>query len=244
MKLIICKNYDEMSAAAAAIVAEAMKADPACVLGLATGSTPVGMYKKLIEMNQAGEIDFSGITTVNLDEYYPISPENDQSYRYFMNQNLFDHVNIDKTRTFVPDGQATDPAAACEAYEEIVAKVGPAAVQVLGIGQNGHIGFNEPDAALEVKTHVTGLTESTIKANARFFASEADVPTKALTMGIGTILNAKKIIILANGAAKHEAVAKMLEGKLDTSCPASMLNLHADVTVICDEAAYKPADRG
>ena len=238
MNLIICKNYDEMSAAAAAIVADAMKADPACVLGLATGSTPVGMYKKLIEMNAAGEIDFSKVTTVNLDEYYPISPENDQSYRYFMNENLFNHVNIDKTRTFVPDGMAADPAAACEAYEAIVAKVGPAAVQVLGIGQNGHIGFNEPDTALEVRTHVTGLTESTIKANARFFASEADVPTQALTMGIGTILNAKKIIILANGAAKHDAIAKMLAGKLDTSCPASMLNLHADVTVICDEAAY------
>ena len=155
-----------------------------------------------------------------------------------MNENLFNHVNIDKARTFVPDGQASDPVAACEAYEETVASVGAADIQVLGIGQNGHIGFNEPDAALEVKTHVTGLTESTIKANARFFASEADVPTKALTMGIGTILGAKKIIILANGAAKHEAVSKMLAGKLDTSCPASMLNLHNDVVVVCDEAAY------
>ncbi len=238
MKLIICKNYDEMSAAAAEIVADVMKAKPACVLGLATGSTPVGMYKKLIEKNCAGEIDFSNVTTVNLDEYYPISPDNDQSYRYFMNENLFNHVNIDKTRTFVPDGQAADPHGACESYEEIVANVGPADIQVLGIGQNGHIGFNEPDSALEVRTHVTGLTESTIKANARFFASEADVPTKALTMGIGTILGARKIIILANGAAKHAAVAKMLEGKLDTSCPASMLNLHADVVVVCDEAAY------
>ena len=238
MKVIICKNYDEMSAAAADIVAKVMKSDPACVLGLATGSTPVGMYQKLIEMNKAGEIDFSGVTTVNLDEYYPISPENDQSYRYFMNENLFDHVNIDKTRTFVPDGQAADPAAACDAYEEIVAKVGAADVQVLGIGQNGHIGFNEPAQALELRTHVTDLTESTIKANARFFASEADVPTKAMTMGIGTIMNAKKIIILANGVAKHAAVAKMLEGKLDTSCPATMLNLHRDVTVICDEMAY------
>ena len=238
MKLIVCKDYDEMSAAAADILAGVMKANPACVLGLATGSTPVGMYKKLIEMNKAGEIDFSGVTTVNLDEYYPISPENDQSYRYFMNENLFDHVNIDKTRTFVPDGQAADPAAACDAYEEIVAKVGAADVQVLGIGQNGHIGFNEPAQALELRTHVTDLTESTIKANARFFASEADVPTKAMTMGIGTIMNAKKIIILANGVAKHAAVAKMLEGKLDTSCPATMLNLHRDVTVICDEMAY------
>ena len=238
MKLIICKNYEEVSAAAAEIVADVMKANPACVLGLATGSTPVGMYKKLIEKNAAGEIDFSAVTTVNLDEYYPISPDNDQSYRYFMNENLFNHVNIDKTRTFVPDGQASDPVAACEAYEETVASVGAADIQVLGIGQNGHIGFNEPDAALEVKTHVTGLTESTIKANARFFASEADVPTKALTMGIGPILGAKKIIILANGAAKHEAVSKMLAGKLDTSCPASMLNLHNDVVVVCDEAAY------
>ena len=238
MKLIVCKNYDEISEVAANILADVMKANPACVLGLATGSTPVGMYKKLIEKNRAGEIDFSSVTTVNLDEYYPIAPDNDQSYRYFMNENLFDHVNIDKTRTFVPDGMAADPVAACDAYEKIVASVGTADVQVLGIGQNGHIGFNEPDAALEVKTHVTDLTESTIKANARFFASEADVPTKALTMGIGTILNAKKIIILANGAAKHAAVAKMLEGKLDTSCPASMLNIHSDVTVICDEAAY------
>ena len=160
MKLIVCKNYEEMSAAAAQVVAEVMKADPTCVLGLATGSTPVGMYKKLIEMNKAGEIDFSKVTTVNLDEYYPISPDNDQSYRYFMNQNLFDHVNIDKSRTFVPNGMADDPAAACEAYEETVASVGAAAIQVLGIGQNGHIGFNEPDSALEVRTHVTDLTES------------------------------------------------------------------------------------
>ena len=239
MKLIVCKNYEEMSEVAANILADVMKAKPACVLGLATGSTPVGMYKKLIEKNAAGEIDFSAVTTVNLDEYYPISPDNDQSYRYFMNENLFNHVNIDKTRTFVPDGMAADPVAACEAYEETVAAVGAADIQVLGIGQNGHICFNEPAEALEVKTHVTGLTESTIKANARFFATEADVPTKALTMGIGTILGAKKIIILANGAAKHEAVSKMLAGKLDTSCPASMLNLHADVTVICDEAAFR-----
>ena len=239
MELIICENYEKMSARAAAIVADVIKGNPACVLGLATGSTPVGMYRKLIEMNKTGEIDFSQVTTVNLDEYYPISPDNDQSYRYFMNVNLFDHVNIDKSRTFVPDGTATDPDEACAAYETLVKQVGPADIQVLGIGQNGHIGFNEPADALEVATHVTGLTESTIQANARFFASVDDVPTKALTMGIGTILSAKKIIILANGAAKAHAVAKMLEGTLDTSCPASMLNLHADVTVICDEAAMK-----
>lgn len=237
MKTIVCKTYEEMSACAAEIIADVMKKNPACVLGLATGSTPVGTYKELICKYRAGEIDFSNVTTVNLDEYYPISPENDQSYRYFMNANLFDHVNVDKAKTYVPDGTAADPDEACVAYEALVSKVGPADIQVLGIGQNGHIGFNEPDSALEVATHVTGLTESTIQANARFFDTVEDVPTKALTMGIGTILSAKKIIILANGAAKANAVAKMLEGKLDTSCPASMLNLHADVTVICDEAA-------
>ncbi len=236
MQLIVCKNYEEMSTVAADIVADVVKAKPACVLGLATGSTPVGMYRRLVEKNTRGEIDFARVVTVNLDEYYPIAPTNDQSYRYFMNENLFDHVNIDKANTYVPDGMASDPHAACEAYEATVDRVGPADIQVLGIGQNGHIGFNEPADALEVRTHVTGLTESTIRANARFFASESEVPTKALTMGIGTILGAKKIIILANGAAKHEAIAKMLEGRLDPSCPASMLNLHKDVVVICDEA--------
>ncbi len=237
MKLIVCKNYDDLSAAAAELVAGVIRENPTCVLGLATGSTPVGLYRGLIDRYNRGELDFSGVTSVNLDEYYPIAPDNDQSYRYFMNQNLFDHVNIDKAKTYVPDGLAADPDAACEAYEAIVARVGAADIQVLGIGQNGHIGFNEPADALEVKTHVTGLTESTIKANARFFASEADVPTKALTMGIGTILGAKRIVILASGASKQDAVAKLLAGKLDTSCPASMLNLHSDVTVICDEAA-------
>ncbi len=237
MNVIVCKNYEEVSAKAAELMADVMKEKHACVLGLATGSTPIGMYKELIKKNQAGEIDFSAVTTVNLDEYYPIAPDNDQSYRYFMNHQLFDHVNIDKSKTFVPNGMAADPDAACRAYEDIVASVGQVDIQVLGIGQNGHIGFNEPDDALYVPTHVTDLTESTIKANARFFASEADVPTKALTMGIGTILKAKKIIILANGASKKDAVAAMLTGKLSCHCPASMLNLHPDVTLICDEAA-------
>ena len=237
MNVMVCKNYEEVSARAAEIMAEVMRGKPNCVLGLATGSTPVGMYQNLIKMNQAGEIDFSQVTTVNLDEYYPIAPDNDQSYRYFMNHQLFDHVNIDKANTYVPDGMAADPETACREYEDIVERVGQVDIQVLGIGQNGHIGFNEPDEALYVPTHVTALTESTIKANARFFASEADVPTKALTMGIGTILKAKKIIILATGASKKQAVAAMLAGKLTCSCPASMLNLHPDVTLICDDDA-------
>lgn len=237
MKVIVCKDYQEMSAVAAHMVADVMKNKPNAVLGLATGSTPVGMYQQLAEMNRLGEIDFSEVTTVNLDEYYPISPENDQSYRYFMNHNLFDHVNVDKFRTYVPDGSAEDPVKACTDYEEILACVGQVDIQVLGIGQNGHIGFNEPAEALEVPTHVTELTESTVKANARFFDTEADVPTRALTMGMGTILKARKIIIMANGAAKRSAVTTMLEGKLTTACPASLLNLHEDVTLICDQDA-------
>lgn len=237
IKVISCKTYDEMSEKAAALVADVMKVKKDCILGLATGSTPVGMYRELIRMYRAGEIDFSDVTTVNLDEYYPIAPDNDQSYRYFMNVNLFDHVNVDKTRTYVPDGTAIDPDAACAAYEATLAALGTVDVQILGIGQNGHIGFNEPSDTLEVPTHVTALTASTIHANARFFASEAEVPTRALTMGMGTILRAKKIIVLANGAAKREAVTTMLAGKLTTACPASLLNLHPDVTVICDEAA-------
>lgn len=237
IKVIKCENYEEMSRAAADIVAAVMKKKPNAVLGLATGSTPVGMYRILADMNKAGEIDFSDVTTVNLDEYYPISPDNDQSYRYFMNDNLFDHVNIDKARTYVPDGSAKDPDEACRLYEKTLKKVGKVDIQVLGIGQNGHIGFNEPAKTLEVLTHVTKLTKSTIQANARFFASESDVPTKALTMGMGTILRARKIIIMANGAAKKDAVAVMLKGGLNTSCPASLLNLHDDVTLICDKAA-------
>lgn len=237
IQVIKCKDYEEMSRTAAAIVAEIVKQRPDAVLGLATGSTPVGTYRELIRMYEAGELSFSRVTTVNLDEYYPISPDNDQSYRYFMNHNLFDHVDLDKAHTYVPDGNAADPEEACRRYEETLAAVGQADVQLLGIGQNGHIGFNEPADSLAVETHVTGLTESTIRANARFFASEAEVPTRALTMGIGSILRAKKILILANGAAKREAVAAMLAGGLTTACPASFLNLHPDVTLICDGAA-------
>ena len=238
MKVIVCKNYEEVSEKSAEIVASVMKGNPNAVLGLATGSTPEGMYAKLVEMNQKGEIDFSGITTVNLDEYYPISPDNDQSYRYFMNKNLFDHVNIDKAKTNVPNGAAPDGNAEAERYEAYVRSLGGADIQVLGIGRNGHIAFNEPDTELVPVTHVTSLTEDTIDANARFFASAADVPTHALTMGMGTILSAKKIIILANGKNKHDAVMQMLRGTVTTSCPASFLNLHDDVVLVCDEACY------
>lgn len=238
MKIIVCKNYDEMSAKAAEVVAAQITLKPDCLLGFATGSTPVGMYTKLAEMNKAGKIDFAEVKTVNLDEYYPIDPSNDQSYRYFMDQNLFDSINIDKANTHVPNGQAEDVEAEGDRYEALIASLGGIDLQVLGIGRNGHIGFNEPGAVLHNNTHMTGLTANTINANARFFASEDDVPKHALTMGIGTILRAKKIIILINGKNKHEAFKKMLDGQLDPTCPASMLNVHTDVTVFVDEEAY------
>ena len=238
MQFIVCDSYDEMSRAGAEIIADLMKAKPACILGLATGSTPVGMYRELIRKNRDGEIDFAAVETYNLDEYYPITPDNDQSYRYFMNKNLFDEVNIDKAKTHVPNGAAADAEAACREYDAAYAKTGGADIQVLGIGQNGHIAFNEPEEALTVGTHVTGLTEDTIKANSRFFASIEDVPTRALTMGMGSIMMAKKIILLANGKNKHAAIAAMLDDKVTTAIPATLLKLHPDVVVICDKEAY------
>ena len=239
MKIICCNDYAEMSRVGAGMVAEIVKNKPDCVLGLATGSTPEGLYAELISMYERGELDFSAVTTVNLDEYYPITPDNSQSYRYFMNTKLFDHVNIDKANTHVPNGNASDAAAEAARYEAFVRGLGGADIQVLGIGRNGHIAFNEPAQALHPATHVTGLTADTIDANARFFESIDQVPTKALTMGMGTILSAKKIIILANGKGKHEAIKAMLAGTVSTSCPASFLNLHADVTLICDHDAYE-----
>lgn len=238
MKLIISKTYDEMSEKAARIVAAAVTLKPDCVLGLATGSTPVGMYTKLAEKNKAGKVDFSAVRTYNLDEYYPIDASNDQSYRYFMDKNLFDNINIDKKNTHVLCGKASDPAAECAAYDAEIEAVGGIDLQVLGIGRNGHIGFNEPGEKLIAATHLTGLTESTIDANARFFEDRNDVPRHALTMGMKPILSAKKIIILINGKNKHEALMGLLSGEITTSNPATLLNLHPDVTVLCDEEAY------
>ncbi len=239
MKVIVCKDYQEMSAKAADFVAAEISKKPNMVLGLATGSTPVGMYDELAEKCSRGEISFAGVRTVNLDEYYPIEPTNDQSYRYFMDQHLFDRVDIDKNNTNVPDGTAKDPAAEGKRYEALIDELGGADVQVLGIGQNGHIGFNEPADALVLDTHVTDLTENTIKANSRFFASEKEVPRQALTMGMGSIFKAKKIILLVNGANKKEALATVLSGALTTAVPATLLNLHPDVTLFCTGDAVK-----
>ena len=238
MQVIICKDYEEMSKRGARIIASQLILKPDSVLGLATGSTPVGMYSILGELCAKGEIDFSRVSSYNLDEYYPISPDNPQSYKYFMEENLFSKVNIDRARTHIPSGNSADPEKECKEYDELVAASGGVDIQVLGIGQNGHIGFNEPDDALITGTHVTSLTESTIKANARFFDSIDEVPTKALTMGMATILKAKKILLLANGKAKHDAVKELLNDKINTQIPATLLKLHSDVILICDKEAY------
>lgn len=238
MKLYICKDYDAMSAKAADVVASVITLKPDCILGLATGSTPVGMYQKLAEMNKAGKLDFSEVKTYNLDEYYPIKPTNDQSYRYFMDKNLFDNINIDKANTHLLNGEAVDTDAECAAYDKAIEAAGGIDIQVLGIGNNGHIGFNEPDSELVAATHKTGLTESTIQANSRFFASADEVPRHALTMGMAPIMKARRIIILISGKNKHEVLMGLLSGKITTQNPATMLNMHPDVTIVCDEDAY------
>lgn len=238
MKITVVKNYEEMSVEAAKYIADTLNAKPDCVLGLATGDTPIGMYKNLVKMYKDGKLDFSKAHSVNLDEYYPITPDNDQSYRYFMNYHLFDHVNIDKANTNVPDGTAKDVEAHCKEYEARIDALGGIDIQVLGIGRNGHIGFNEPDDELIKGTHLTELTKSTIEANSRFFASEEEVPKHALTMGIESVFKARKILLVVSGANKAEAVRAMVKGNISTKCPASLLCLHPNVVLICDEAAY------
>jgi len=238
IQTIVCENYSEMSARCAEIFAEQIRKKPDSILGLATGSTPIGTYENLCKLYEDGKLDFSKVISFNLDEYYPISPENDQSYRYFMQENLFDKINIDPNNTHVPRGNCADPAEECAYYDRAIEEAGGIDLQLLGIGVNGHIAFNEPEEELTAATHLTSLTESTIEANSRFFASADDVPRHALTMGIGSILRARKIVILASGANKHDAVQKLLSGKISTMCPASVLNLHADTILICDKAAY------
>ena len=231
------RDYKDMSRKAANIISAQIIMKPNCVLGLATGSSPVGAYKQLIERYNEGDLDFSQVTSINLDEYKGLSPENEQSYRYFMNTNLFDHVNIDKSRTFVPDGLESDSEKACSSYNEIIHAQGTIDLQLLGIGRNGHIGFNEPDTIFEKETHCVNLTESTIEANKRFFASEKDVPRQAYTMGIKTIMQAKKILVLVNGENKADAVKESFFGPITPVVPASILQLHNDVIVVADEDA-------
>lgn len=235
MEFIVCKDYDEMSAKAAEVFAAQIKAEPCTILGLATGSTPLGLYGNLANMG----LDFSKVKTFNLDEYYPISPENDQSYRYFMNKNLFDRINIDKANTHVPNGLAEDPDAEGAAYDKAIKEAGGIDIQLLGVGNNGHVGFNEPDEFLIAGTHRTDLTQSTIKANSRFFEKESDVPTQALTMGMSSIMNARKVVFLISGKNKHDVLKLMMEGKITTACPATLLLGHPNCIVFCDKEAFE-----
>lgn len=239
MRLIVTKNYDEMSKVAAHEMAEDIKSNPEIVLGLATGGTPVGMYKELIRMYNEGELDFSRTTSINLDEYVGLSGEHDQSYRYFMNTNLFNHININKEKTFVPNGLAENVEEECKSYDARIQEMGGIDLQLLGLGANGHIGFNEPGESLSVGTHLTDLKESTIEANARFFDSIDDVPREAITMGLGGIMKAKKIMVIASGEGKAEVVEAMMSGKITTEIPATMLQMHRDVVLIVDEDAAK-----
>ncbi len=241
MRVIIVKTKEEMGKVAARMVAEEMKLRPShFVLGLATGSTPLSLYQELIRMNKKEKLDFSRVTTFNLDEYVGLKPTHSQSYRHFMNKNLFDHININKKFTYVPDGMAKDINAFCEQYERMIAAVGGIDYQVLGIGSNGHIGFNEPGSSLGSLTRIKTLRETTIRDNSRFFKKGERVPTQAITMGIGTILAARKVVLLASGANKADAVAKSLEGPVISMVPASALQLHRFSTfVITRDAAGK-----
>lgn len=242
MEFIIAEDYEGMSRAAADVVGSVMQDDPACVLGLATGSTPIGMYACLAEDAASGTVSFADVTTFNLDEYAGLPGTHDQSYRYFMDQNLFDKVDIDKARTNLPDGCAADLEAMCDAYETKIEDAGGIDIQVLGIGHNGHIGFNEPCEDFPVATHPVDLTESTIQANSRLFDDVADVPRRAVTMGIGTIMKARKVLVVANGAGKADIVSEAFTGPVVPEVPASVLQLHPDVTVVLDAAAAAKLD--
>ncbi len=241
MRIYEVKNYEELSRKAADIIAAQILLKPDCVLGLATGSTPVGAYKELIKKYEKGELDFSQVSSINLDEYKGLSEDNDQSYRYFMNHNLFDHVNIDKTRTHVPDGLEADSDKACADYNALIRSMGGIDLQLLGIGGNGHIGFNEPCEEFICDTHCVSLAQSTIEANARFFSSIDEVPKSAYTMGIGNIMSAKQVLLLASGTGKAQAVYDSCFGPVTPHVPASILQLHQNAVIIADSDALSLA---
>ena len=237
MRIYKAKDYAEMSRKAASVIASQVMLKPDCVLGLATGSTPIGTYKQLIQWYEQGDLDFSKVRSVNLDEYRGLTRDNDQSYYYFMHHNLFSHINIDTANTNVPDGTEPDSAKECARYESVIESLGGIDLQLLGLGHNGHIGFNEPDCAFAPATHCVDLTQSTIEANKRFFASIDDVPRQAYTMGIGTIMKARRILLVVSGADKAQILRDVLTGPVTPQAPASVLQLHRDVIVIADEAA-------
>ena len=235
MKFITVDTYEKLSRQAANIISAQVIIKPDSVLGLATGSSPLGTYKQLIEWYNKGDIDFSSVTSVNLDEYVGLDGNNDQSYRYFMNKNFFEHINIDLGNTFVPNGCAVDLAGEGRRYDEHISELGGIDLQLLGIGHDGHIGFNEPDKYFVKSTHVVDLHESTIKANSRFFANIDDVPKKAITMGMVSIMQAKKILLIASGKAKRDILEKAFYGPITPEIPASILQLHPEITVIYSE---------
>lgn len=237
MKFIVTEDYDAMSRAAANVIAGYVTSHTDCVLGLATGSTPIGLYGCLVKDYEAGVLSFKDVTSFNLDEYRGLDPQHDQSYRYFMEHHLFSHVDIEAARTHVPDGACPDAEAACAAYEQAIAEAGGLGLQLLGLGHNGHIGFNEPAPDFPKYTHCVTLTESTINANSRLFDSIDDVPREAYTMGIGTIMAAKEILVVASGADKADIVRRAFFGPVTPDVPASVLQFHPNVTVVVDKEA-------
>ncbi len=243
MRIYECADYRAMSRQAANIISAQVIMKPECVLGLATGSTPIGVYDQLVEWYKKKDLSFLRVRSVNLDEYRGLSSTHEQSYRYFMQTHLFDRVDIQPENTHVPNGLAADPDAECARYDQVIQDLGGIDLQLLGMGRNGHIGFNEPSDVFVMGTHLVNLTESTIEANKRFFASEADVPRQALTMGIMHIMQAKKILVVVSGEDKAEAVAKAFTGPVTPQVPASILQIHPDVVLVGDKAALVHLDR-
>lgn len=237
MKIIEAKDYQEMSRKAANIISAQVIIKPTSVLGLATGSSPIGTYKQLIEWYKKGDIDFSQVNTVNLDEYKGLAPDNPQSYYYFMYENFFKHINIDLKNVHIPNGLEEDTAKECSRYDQVISSLGGVDLQLLGLGNNGHIGFNEPYESFNRTTHCVALTQSTIDANARFFETIEEIPRFAYTMGIGNIMSADKIVLIVNGKGKALILKEVIEGPILPTVPASILQLHKDVTVIADQEA-------
>ncbi|MHA6534612.1 glucosamine-6-phosphate deaminase [Paenibacillus sp. BAC0078] len=239
MNILKFKNDEDFAQTGANLIVSLLQSNPKAVLGLATGSSPIGVYAKLVEMHRKGIVSFAKASSFNLDEYVGLPGDHPQSYRSFMNKQLFNHIDIDLAKTHIPNGNAADLDAECIAYDKLLEEDGPVDLQLLGIGSNGHIGFNEPDASLSSGTHVVDLLQETLDANARFFDSQEDVPRKAVTMGIGGILKARQIVLLVRGEEKAEAVKNALEGPITTQCPASLLQSHPNVVVLLDEGAAK-----
>ncbi len=242
MKVIVADNYEQLSAMAAEVIEDQVNMKSGSVIGLATGGTPLGTYKHLIKGFRERSVDYSQVSTFNLDEYVGLDENHPKSYHQFMQQNLFNHLNINQSRTYIPNGNAESLDEECLLYEQLIEEIGPPDLQLLGIGENGHIGFNEPGSSFQGITHIEQLDESTREANARFFNSVEEVPLEAITMGIGSILKSNAILLLASGEHKSKAISRLLEGEADEQFPASALLEHPNVTLVVDRAAYQLAE--